>query len=285
MAKKRISRKKRLEGRGPPWAQRPSKSRGHIAYDERIRGLQSHLGLRPDGIVGPVTLSSLQQKVGLAAPDTANLTASRQGLDQLVNFEISSPAYYRKRLTHPTWPGVHSGVTVGIGYDLGMCRRPADARNDWSPHLDSASLDRLMTAVGIVGAPARPLAASLADITITLDAAEAVFYQRSLLAAAQDTRTLYPGVERLPADAQSMLLSLVYNRGTSTKGPTRTEMFNLKALIAAPSPQDLDIIASQVDAMVRLWPDSKGLRDRRIAEAAMIRAADHPYDSGDLITI
>ena len=289
MTKKRISRKKRVELKRPaelkrpPQSKRPSR-RVQVPYDPRIRRLQSHLGLRPDGILGPATLSSLEQNVGLAAPDAGTLTASRQGLDQLVTFEITSPDNYRKRLTHPSWPGVESGVTVGIGYDLGMSR-PAHARDAWTPYLDSATLERLMTAVGILGVPARALAASLADITIPLEAAEEVFYQRSLPRTAQATRTLYPGVERLPADAQSMLLSLVYNRGTSTKGPTRTEMFNLKALIAAPSPQDLDAIASQVEAMVRLWPNSKGLRDRRIAEAAMIRAADHPYAPTDLITV
>lgn len=203
---------------------------------------------------------------------------------RLVTFEISSPTYYRRRLSHPTWPGVDSGVTVGIGYDLGMAHG-SDARSDWGQYVDSASLDRLMAAVGVLGARAKALAAGLADITIALEAAETVFYQRSLPLAAQATRTLYLGVDRLPPDAQSMLLSLVYNRFTSTTGPRRVEMFNLKALIAAPSPQDLQAIALQFESMVRLWPDSRGLRNRRIAEATMIRAADHPFAVNDVITV
>ncbi len=278
MTKKRISRKQRVT------AKRPGPRRTQGAYDARIRRLQSQLGLRADGILGPATLSSLEQRVGLAATDTGALVASRQGLDQLVSFEISSPAYYRKRLSHPTWPGVESGVTIGIGYDVGMSAA-AEVRVDWSPHLDSATLDRLLTAVGITGSRAQALLASLVDLTIALESAEAVFYSRSLPLAAQTTRALYPGIERLPADAQSMLLSLVYNRGASTAGPRRTEMFTLKALIAAPSPQDLEAIAAQLEAMARLWPDTKGLRDRRITEATLIRGADHPYAASDLITL
>lgn len=278
MTKKRISRKKRVA------VKRPSPRRPKGGYHERIRRLQSQLGLRADGILGPATLSSLERRVGLAATDSGTLVASRQGLDQLVSFEVSSPAYYRKRLSHPTWPGVDSGATIGIGYDLGMSPA-AEARADWSPHVDSATLDRLLTAVGITGSRAQALVASLADITIALESAEAVFYSRSLPLAAKTTRALYPGIERLPADAQSMLLSLVYNRGASTAGPRRTEMANLKDLIAAPSPQDLDAIAAQLEAMVRLWPDTPGLRDRRITEAALIRGADHPYAPSDLISL
>jgi hypothetical protein len=277
MTKKKISRKKRVTVKRP-------NPRRKSAYDERIRRLQSQLGLRADGILGPATLSSLEQRVGLAATDTGTLVASRQGLDQLVTFEISSPAYYRKRLSHPAWPGVDSGVTIGIGYDLGMTPA-AEARVDWSAQVDSGTLDRLMAAAGITGSRAQALAASLADITIALQSAEAVFYSRSLPLAAKTTRSLYPGIERLPADAQSMLLSVVYNRGASTTGSRRTEMANLKVLIAAPSPQDLDAIAAHVEAMARLWPDTKGLRERRIAEAAMIRGADHPYAASDLISL
>jgi hypothetical protein len=48
---------------------------------------------------------------------------------------------------------------------------------------------------------------------------------------------------------------------------------------------DLDAIAAQFESMRRLWPDLKGLRDRRQKEAAMIRAADHHYAEGDMIRV
>src|SRR6187455_1071363 len=34
--------------------------------------------------------------------------------------EVSSRAFYDHRCAAPTWPGLGSGVTIGVGYDLGQ---------------------------------------------------------------------------------------------------------------------------------------------------------------------
>ena len=59
-----------------------------------------------------------------------SLTVSKKGLKQLVKHEISSAAYYRKFLSHPVWPGGRSGITIGIGYDLGQ-NNEQRIRKDW----------------------------------------------------------------------------------------------------------------------------------------------------------
>jgi hypothetical protein len=81
-----------------------------------------------------------------------------------------------------------------------------------------------------------------------------------------------------------MLLSLVYNRGTKLSGAARTEMADIVPLVKGGVPK-LGAIADRIESMVRLWPNSKGLRDRRMREAQLIRAADHEYDSGELVRV
>jgi hypothetical protein len=100
------------------------------------------------------------------------------------------------------------------------------------------------------------------------------------------TRDTYPGTQSLPADAQGMLLSLIYNRGTKLTGPARTEMAEIVPLVKG-GDENLGAIADRFESMVRLWPEAnlKGLRDRRMREAQRIRAADHQYDAGDIVRV
>ena len=91
---------------------------------ERVKSVQRRLGLEDDGIVGPVTLSRIESLLDevLGPSDLQpehNLVVSRKGLDQLMHFEISSESYYRNRLSRPIWPRGASGITIGVGYDLG----------------------------------------------------------------------------------------------------------------------------------------------------------------------
>ena len=45
------------------------------------------------------------------------------------------------------WPGGSSGITLGIGYDLGYVIMD-QFESDWGPYLTSAQLNRLRDAVG-----------------------------------------------------------------------------------------------------------------------------------------
>jgi hypothetical protein len=90
----------------------------------RIKRIQSYLGVPDDGVIGPTTLTALENRLfdrqtQSAAVTSVSLTVSRKGLQQIVQHEISSAFYYRKFLSHPTWSGGSSGITIGIGYDLG----------------------------------------------------------------------------------------------------------------------------------------------------------------------
>ena len=256
---------------------------------ERIRALQRRIGVEPDGVIGPLTLSRLETLLGpvpapaVALPPpsaNASLTVSTRGVNQLIAFEVSSAATYERKYQRPTWPQGESGVTIGIGYDLAH-QRPEAIRRDWSGLLPDTEIERLASVSGIAGALAKAALMRVANVVVPFAAARKVFYLRSLPEYAALTRRAFPGVERLPADAQAALLSLVYNRGAALEGERRREMRAIGQLAAA---GDLGGIAGQIRAMKRLWDPRivPGLIDRREKEAQLVERALHDYAPQDL---
>ncbi|HSN70902.1 MAG TPA: hypothetical protein VLT59_05305 [Steroidobacteraceae bacterium] len=209
------------------------------------------------------------------------LELSTYGLDALVGFEIGSRAWYLQRLTTPHWPGGESGVTVGIGYDLGY-QSMAQLRADWLDVLGDAAIARLAAALGVTGARAKSLVAQLTDLRIGLDEAAAVFYQSTLPRYARRTSTTYPAAGTLPPDATSMLVSLVYNRGSRLTGDSRREM---RAIRGQSEARDLPAIAQSLRSMKRLWPTLRGLVRRREREAEIVEQSDRAYSAAELVWI
>jgi hypothetical protein len=250
----------------------------------RLKRIQSSLGVEADGLLGPETLTALERKLGIVAATRAvHLECSRRSLDLLLGFEVGSRQRYEKEFQRPVWPGGNSGVTVGIGYDVGMTQR-AQVRADWGPLLSEVDLASLLAVQGVTGPAAKRLAQGVAQVKIPLAVAEEVFYTRTLPSFAELTRKTFPGVQRLPADAQGMLLSLVYNRGASIDGPRRVEMANIQKLLRA-SKHSLPAVAAEFESMKRLWPDLPGLQIRRQREAEVIRASRRRYEAGEIVKI
>jgi hypothetical protein len=264
-----------------------------MVLEARIKRIQRHLGLEPDGIVGTDTVSALERALEIVAPAVPalrptvaqTLTVSRTGVDQLVADEITSEAYYTQHLSAPTWPGGASGVTIGIGYDLGYRTRTA-ITTDWGPHLPEQTVRHLRAAAGIHGEDARGVARSLkqANVRVPLEAAKHVFWAISLPEYSALTRRTYPGTETLPPDAQAALLSLIYNRGCGLAGARRVEMANIRPHVRN---QDLEGIAREIEAMKRWWVGQglNGLLKRRDAEARLVRGCVRTYQPGELIYV
>jgi hypothetical protein len=61
-------------------------------------------------------------------------------------------------------------------------------------------------------------------------------------------------------------------------------MGEIASLLRRPRPP-LEEIACCFESMRRLWPDSKGLRDRRQREADVIRAAQRAYDDDEVVRV
>jgi len=270
---------------------------------DRIKLLQKKLGLNDDGVIGSITLSRLEPIVDeyLAAkkagekPDKVetptapaavthfSMIVSKRSLDKIIEYEVSSEEIYNKKYQKPIYPGGDSGVTIGIGYDVGFnTKTQIDA--DWRGKISDVDLDLLKTAAGAKGENAKNLIAGLKSVTVPFAAAREVFYVSTLPRYANDTRGIYPGIEKLPADAQGALLSLIYNRGASLTGDRRKEMKAIVALVAA---RDLNGIAAQITAMKRLWDKTKlpGLHARRDDEAKLVKNARPTYPPEELVKV
>lgn len=250
----------------------------------RLTRIQTALGVRADGVLGPETLTALERRLEIAArPKSTSLECSSASLAEIVAFEVTSKGVYERDLRRPTWPGGHSGVTIGIGYDVGVTARK-QIEIDWDPHLSESDLRPLLVAQGVTGPSAKKLAQGLSSITVPFEVAETVFYQSTLPRFANLTRATYPGVERLPPDAQGMMLSLIYNRGSKLSGDTRREMGEIKGLVQG-GVANLGAIADQFESMVRLWPDLSGLQKRRRREARLIRDSVRTYAAEELVRV
>ncbi len=190
------------------------------------------------------------------------------------------------------WPGGASGITIGIGYDLGY----TDSKTfvaDWSPYLSPGQLGRLSAVIGKHGLDAKAIAHQFDDIAIDRHAAETVFTIRTLPDEEAKTALAFPGYELLPDAARGALVSLIYNRGPamadSKSDPDynrRTEMRAIRSAISyfASLPEDeqeselgfyLEEIAAQIRDMKRLWVGKglDGLIARREAEARLVESA------------
>ncbi len=255
---------------------------------DRIKAIQARLSLEADGVVGPATLTAIERLIGENnnLPEARlRLTCSKAGLDWLVKFEISSESYYNRFLKHPSWPGGESGVTIGVGYDLGFVTI-AKMRRDWGGEIADADIKNLEKVCGLKGeiAQNKVKLVSIRSVSVSLASASQVFYTSSLPTFAKKVLKAYPGVEKLPADAQAALLSLVFNRGSRKSGSSRREMKALEALILA---KDLAGIAEQLISMKRLWQDrgQDRLLRRREVEAELVRDSKHDYEPAELVRI
>lgn len=168
------------------------------------------------------------------------------------------------------WPGGDSGITIGLGYDLGY-ESADDFETDWSPLLSAGDFTTLTQVCGLKGTQAQAKASGLKTIKIKSSDAQQVFLERSVPKYQAQTQKAFPGVDDLPADAQGALFSLVYNRGASMSGDSRAEMRAIRDLVPK---GDLQGIADQIRAMKRLWEGKglDGLLKRRDAEADLVES-------------
>ena len=220
---------------------------------------------------------------GLLEPDSGPESISVEARFSSTSGEVQAPEraleliFKFEGFDQPSaWPGGGSGVTLGIGYDLGFHTRD-EFFSDWGPHLSPGFMTRLVKALGKTGAAAKKLARSFTDIKIPRKAGEAVFIARTVPKQVGLTGRAFPGVTKLPPDAQGALVSLVFNRGTSMQGHRRREMREIRDAIARTDfkmSKLLEAIATSIESMIRLWIGKglDGLIRRRKAEAALVRS-------------
>ena len=200
---------------------------------------------------------------------------SKKSLDLILEFEVGGGEnYYNKFLKNPVWPEGQSGVTIGVGYDLGYVNK-AEFSQDWKD-LPKETFDRLYKVVGIKGYNAKNLIRGLKDITIPWDLALKVFNNKTVTKFYNLTRQTFPNFDNLPEDAKGGLVSLVFNRGNALEGDRRREMKLIRdgmKLVSTYDQKALTFIANQIRNMKRIWIGGsieKGMSRRRDAEAKLI---------------
>ena len=190
---------------------------------------------------------------------------STKGIQAIIKWETGGESYYDK---NPEWPGGESGVTIGVGWDLG--HTPAtETTRAWSPHLNSATLALLVSVSGRKGEAAREVLPHVRHLVVPWESALSVFKNVTLPTWYMKTLRIYPQVVDLPGDCAAALVSLVFNRGSSLSGERRREMSNIQALLRT---GNLKEIPNQLREMKRLWPNFEGLRRRREEEAELFES-------------
>lgn len=114
---------------------------------------------------------------------------------------------------HPYWPGGKSGVTIGIGRDLGY-HNASDLRTTWE-ELGDSTVHRLDIAAGKKGTAAQRLISQLRSINVPADVSKQILANALRTYYYPFVTNHFTGVTRLPAEAQVVLISLVFNRGAS----------------------------------------------------------------------
>lgn len=195
------------------------------------------------------------------------MNLSTESRKLILDFEVGGgEAYYNKFLSKPTWPGAASGVTVGIGYDLGYNSR-ATILADWS---DLPEAGELAKTAGIKGSAAKAALGSVKGIRIPWAKALAVYEDTTVPKFWRLCQRTYPGFDALHPNCQGALLSLTFNRGSAMDGDRRREMRAIQGLARA---QDYQGIADQLRAMKRIWRGTDieaGMTRRREAEARLV---------------
>ena len=194
---------------------------------------------------------------------------SKKATDLIIQHEVGGRAYYEKKLQAPIWAGGESGVTIGMGYDLGY-NTEKQFMLDWSGAINLNFINALRPTIGIKGPQAKAmLKGEILNVRIPYNTAYEVFVKSSLPRYYAMTKKIYPNMDLLNDDTKGALVSVVYNRGNRLEGDSRAEMRAIVDLIAK---QDYEGIAEQIEKSKRLWENKglDGLVKRRESEADLI---------------
>lgn len=224
-----------------------------------VKACQLKAGLADTGIVDDTTWAALRA-LPEPCPDIATTA-----VNFIAQQEVSNRSHYDAVVTRPCYPGGDSGITIGVGYDL---RMESQFEADWNALLPEASMVALRPALGSQGTKA--MADALQAIAILWDAAWRVFTSVSLPKYVTTTRAAFPGFDSLPPLCRGALVSLVYNRGVRMDDePGSDRRLEMRQIRDALQANNSAAVPGLIRAMKRLWPDARGLRDRRDGEAAM----------------
>lgn len=200
-------------------------------------------------------------------------TISERAIKLIVSFEVTSEQMYRRKYQGAIWPKGASGVTVGIGYDVGYVIR-AWLYEDWGGLIEPTTLSQLEIAVGKKGEAAGVLLPQLNAFQASWSTAYRQFRERTLPLYIAETTSALPNCDKLSDKSLGALVSLVYNRGASFRnvGDRYSEMRAIRLHMVQ---ERFELIPNELLSMKRIWEDNpsmRGLLARRELEAKLFQA-------------
>lgn len=187
--------------------------------------------------------------------------------------------YYNKNTQWPHFPGEASGVTIGVGYDL-RWNSKEDFLATWGNFLSKKVIAELAKDIGKRGTKTRIRELRQIGIEVPFKFAWPVFVEKTLPRFYEDSKIIYPSLDRLPGLCRSVLISIVFNRGNDLRGDRRKEMRAIQTILnqadqAGLSKSQIKLALAEVEdqilSMKRLWEASSGVFKRRQAEANLWR--------------
>jgi GH24 family phage-related lysozyme (muramidase) len=185
----------------------------------------------------------------------------------IINWESGGKSYYEKYLSRFTYPGGASGPTIMIGIDCAYYTE-TELKKIFN-FLPETDINLILGCVGKTGPSAKSYIKNLKGIKVSWDNSEKVFYDIILPKFYNLTLKVWPKTEELCPNAQVALTSIVFNRGASLSGSSRSEMREIKNLIPLKKYKE---ISDQILKMKRLWigKNLDGLIKRREEESKLI---------------
>ncbi len=186
----------------------------------------------------------------------------------VVNFEVTSREVYERRYIKPIWPGGASGVTIGIGYDLGY-HPPSEIGAHWSGLLSESDIALLQSAYKLTGPGGKAALSRYTAIRVPWDAALSAYRRSTMPKYGRLVLSAFPNADQLHGHSFGALFSLVFNRGASMDASDRRkEMREIRALMGE---KNYKAVPERILAMRRIWANANlpGLLKRRELEAAL----------------
>ncbi|UFX46118.1 hypothetical protein HAP47_0005230 [Bradyrhizobium sp. 41S5] len=219
----------------------------------------------------PAELGLERQPIRARKSDTE---ISSKAIQLIINSEVSGEAAYKNAYRRPTWPEGRSGITIGIGYDVGY----VDAfslEQDWKDYTSAENIKLLSNCCGKVGEIAHKLMPDVQAVVIDYEPARDEFLTNEKKRYVGLTEDSLPNSKLLRPDSLGALVSLVYNRGASFSIPPERDpegrYAEMRAIKAHMANKDWKKIPGELRSMQRIWRGTglDGLLIRRELEARL----------------
>jgi GH24 family phage-related lysozyme (muramidase) len=195
---------------------------------------------------------------------------SKNALDLIYKYEVGGgEQYYNKFLKQFTWPAGASGPTIGIGIDCAYyTQKELSNLFSFLPFQQRKLVEEASGKTGLAGKEYTKVLRK-AGIEMSWDQAQNIFMTTTWPKFASLADRTFPQADQLCDSAYGALVSIVFNRGGSLSGNSRSEMRAIRELVPN---KNYNAIAKEIRLMKRLWEgkNMEGLLQRRDAEADLV---------------